>query len=45
MSAIRNILIHEYEDVDAAIVWDTATQDIPPLKEKIQHLINAREEK
>lgn len=43
MSAIRNILIHEYEDVDTAILWDTATQDIPSLKEKIQQLIDTLE--
>jgi uncharacterized protein with HEPN domain len=29
---MRNRLIHGYFDVDANVVWDTATVDIPELK-------------
>lgn len=39
MAAMRNILIHEYEDVDNAIVWDTATQYLAPLKKQIEELL------
>ena len=31
ISAMRNILIHDYDDVDLDIVWDTAQKDIPGL--------------
>jgi uncharacterized protein with HEPN domain len=39
MAAMRNILIHEYEDVDIAIIWDTATQYLVPLKSQLQELL------
>jgi uncharacterized protein with HEPN domain len=29
--ATRNILIHEYDDVDNDIVWRIVTDHIPPL--------------
>jgi uncharacterized protein with HEPN domain len=28
---MRNILIHDYDDVDLDVVWDTVQRDIPPL--------------
>jgi uncharacterized protein with HEPN domain len=31
ISSMRNILIHDYDDVDVQIVWDTTQKDIPPL--------------
>jgi uncharacterized protein with HEPN domain len=31
MTRMRNFLIHEYDDVDLNIVWDTVLKDIPPL--------------
>ena len=31
LSAMRNILIHDYGDVDLVIVWDTTQRDIPKL--------------
>jgi len=39
MSAMRNILIHEYDDVDSPVVWDTATQHLLPLKKQIKQLL------
>ena len=32
---MRNILIHDYDDVDLNVVWDTVARDLPPL---IAHL-------
>lgn len=29
--AVRNRLIHGYEDVDLDIVWQTVNEDLPPL--------------
>jgi len=31
----RNFIIHEYFGVDAQIVWDLTTQELPQLKIKI----------
>lgn len=31
MRAMRNILIHEYFGVDMAIIWQTATENLPPV--------------
>jgi len=35
---MRNILIHVYFDIDYTIVWKTATELIPKLKEQIEVL-------
>ena len=35
ITAMRNILIHDYDDVDLNVVWDTAQRDLPSL---ISHL-------
>ncbi|MBS3802789.1 MAG: DUF86 domain-containing protein [Candidatus Thermoplasmatota archaeon] len=39
---MRNRLIHGYFDIDLAIVWKTATEDIPPLIEEIKNMISSR---
>jgi uncharacterized protein with HEPN domain len=31
MSGMRDVLIHDYEGVDALIIWDTIQNDIPNL--------------
>jgi uncharacterized protein with HEPN domain len=31
LTAMRNILIHDYDDVDLDIVWETVQRDLPPL--------------
>ena len=38
---MRNRLIHGYFDINLAIVWKTATEDIPPLIEKINLMISS----
>lgn len=35
ITAMRNILIHDYDDVDLNVVWDTVQRDLPPM---ISHL-------
>lgn len=37
---MRNILIHEYYDVDFAIVWDTATMNLSELKVVIEKMMS-----
>jgi uncharacterized protein with HEPN domain len=39
MVGMRNIMIHEYEDVDLGIVWDTVQSDLPPLINLLAPLI------
>lgn len=36
---MRNVLIHVYFDIDYTIVWKTATELIPQLKQQIHDLI------
>ena len=31
LTAMRNILIHDYDDVDLDVVWDTIQRDLPPM--------------
>lgn len=33
---MRNILIHQYDHVDLPLVWETATQALPQLKQTLQ---------
>lgn len=40
MTGMRDKLIHEYHGVDIDTVWRTLHEDIPPLKDMIQGIIN-----
>jgi uncharacterized protein with HEPN domain len=44
MKAIRNILIHMYDELDLDIVWDTAVNDIPVVKNRIEEIIQLVDE-
>lgn len=44
MKAIRNILIHMYDELDLDIVWDTAVNDIPIVKNRIEEIIQLIDE-
>ena len=35
ITGMRNILIHDYDDVDAATLWDTAQADLPALVQRL----------
>lgn len=37
--AVRNILIHQYFEVDMKIIWDTINIDIPKLKQELEKLL------
>lgn len=39
MSDTRNRVLHEYFGVNLEILWQTITEDLPPLKEQIKHLL------
>lgn len=36
MIGIRNVLIHNYDNVDLEIVWDTVSKDLPDLITKLE---------
>ena len=36
---MRNLLIHEYDDVDLSIVWDTIQNDLPPLITTLEKIV------
>ena len=39
MAGMRDKMIHDYFDVDLSLVWETATDDIPLLKSKIEKIL------
>ena len=39
MTGMRNVLIHEYDDVDLTIVWDTVQADLPPLIAALEKIV------
>ena len=39
VSSMRNRLIHEYDDVDVELVWETATVHVPSLLRELEHLL------
>ena len=39
IAGFRDILIHEYFDVDIDLVWKIVTQDVPKLKKQIVSLL------
>lgn len=36
---MRNVMIHEYDDVDVGIVWNTVRESLPPLIEALESLL------
>lgn len=39
MRGLRNKVAHEYFGIDAAIIWQTATADLPPLVGPLEALL------
>jgi uncharacterized protein with HEPN domain len=37
--AFRNVLIHGYDAVDDAVVWDVVQKDLPLLKQQVEGLL------
>jgi len=37
---MRNILVHSYFSIKQDIIWQTATQAVPDLREKIAHILD-----
>ena len=41
IAGMRDILIHGYYDVSVEIVWKTAREDIPPLRQEVLRILDA----
>ena len=39
MTGMRDRLIHGYFDVNLDVVWETVTQDLPPLIAQLEKLL------
>jgi len=37
--ATRNIVIHEYDNVDLTVIWDAVKKDLPPLIEALEQIV------
>jgi len=37
--AMRNRLVHGYDTVDLDVLWDTITEDLPPLVVELEKLV------
>ena len=42
MRRMRNVVVHQYSDVDLKVLWTTATDDLPKLKRQIDQLLQHR---
>jgi uncharacterized protein with HEPN domain len=43
MYGMRNRVIHDYFEVDLAVVWQTVQQDLPELRNQMLALLNVIE--
>jgi uncharacterized protein with HEPN domain len=41
ITAMRNIIVHDYDDVDLAIVWETAQNSLSPLIARLEEYFTA----
>jgi uncharacterized protein with HEPN domain len=41
MIGMRNVMIHEYDDVDIDIVWETLVNDLPSLIQALENAIKS----
>ena len=44
IAGIGNVLRHDYDEIDAGVVWQTATVEIEPLARLVQALLDRIEE-
>ena len=44
MVGMRNVMIHEYDDVDLVIVWDTVQNDLSSLVAALEEIVPSQEE-
>ncbi|MBW2721666.1 MAG: DUF86 domain-containing protein [Deltaproteobacteria bacterium] len=44
MVGMRNVMIHEYDDVDLVIVWNTVQNDLPPVVARLEKVVPPHDE-
>ena len=42
IAGLRDIIAHQYLDIDLEAVWSVVRKDLPPLKEAIERIIRLR---
>ena len=40
MVSMRNLMIHQYDEIDLAVVWDTVSKDFPDLIVLLQQILS-----
>ena len=45
MIGIRNVMIHDYDDIDLEIVWDTVMKDLPPHIQRLESIVPSEPKK
>ncbi len=43
MAGMRDVLIHEYFDIDLSLTWSVVKRELPPIKEKLQSILEESE--
>jgi len=38
---MRNVFAHEYFGIDSSLVWEIIKNDVPELKEKVEHILKS----
>ncbi|MEK6767204.1 MAG: HepT-like ribonuclease domain-containing protein [Planctomycetota bacterium] len=41
MVSMRNVMIHEYDDIDVGIVWETVQNDLPPIINSLEKILKS----
>ncbi len=39
--SMRHVLVHDYYSIDARTAWQTAQENLPPLKEQIEKILSS----
>lgn len=42
INGMRNRLVHEYDDIDLDIVWDTVQSSLPPLIAELEKIVPSK---
>lgn len=45
ITAMRNVVIHEYFGIDIEVIWKTVREDLPPLRAAVARMLAEVEEK
>ncbi|HEX2643334.1 MAG TPA: DUF86 domain-containing protein [Thermoanaerobaculia bacterium] len=40
MVSMRNLMIHQYDEIDLSVVWDTVNRDLPGLIESLGEILH-----